>query len=78
MKLAEHLPAYRRQAAEWLAARNMTPEQIMTGREAWGVAHGAGICRHAYDQGRDVFDAHIQTALQAIMPNAVFKDPKRY
>lgn len=42
------------------------------------VAHGAGICREAYDAGREVTDAHIVTALKRIFPNATFVDKYRY
>ena len=51
---------------------------IVSGVDAWTVAGRAGITRHAYDLGRDIHDAHIQTALQVVFPNAVFKDRKVY
>lgn len=51
---------------------------ILQGPDAWTVAHQAGIVRHAYDIGADVTDGHIQTALERVFPNAVFKDKKVY
>lgn len=64
---------------DWLAANypQYTRETIKTGRDAWAVAHRAGLTREAYDD-RDINDAHIQTALESIFPNAVFKDKKVY
>lgn len=56
---------------------DMTTNSVETGRMAWDVAHGCGIVREAYND-RSVVDAHVQTALQKIMPNAVFRDKKRY
>ena len=55
-----------------------TCSSIRTGRDAWFVAHSAGIVREAYAMDRDIHDAHIQTALQKIFPNAVFRDKKVY
>lgn len=60
-----------------LAKRGFTREQVTVGADGWAVARLAGIMDEAY-QDRDVVDAHIQTALEAILPNCVFKDKKRY
>jgi len=80
---AETVNAWRARAAQWLAD-NVSPvaacTDVKTGRDAWTVAHGAGLCREAYDMPREmrIHDGHIQTALQAIFPNAVFRDAKKY
>lgn len=78
MKLAAHLADYRARAESFLQSKGLTLADVTTGRDAWAVAHNAGIASHAYALSRDVFDSHIQTALEAIMPNAVFQDKKRY
>jgi hypothetical protein len=78
MKLASHLDDYTTRADSWLAARGNARADIKTGRDAWTVAHGAGITSHAYDLARDITDAHIQTALERVFPHAVFHDAKRY
>jgi hypothetical protein len=78
MRLASHLSDYTARADSWLAARGYTRADIKTGRDAWAVAHGADITRHAYSLSRDIVDAHIQTALERIFPHAVFSDAKRY
>lgn len=80
-KLEKHRAEYHRMAAGWLRNHlNGTAQlsDVETGIDAWTIAHRSGIVRHAYAQGRDVVDAHIQTMLESIMPNAVFNDPKRY
>lgn len=64
-------------AEDWLSGRDMFRDGILTGAVAWGVAHRAGITAEAYAD-RSVTDGHIQTALEAIFPNAVFKDRKVY
>jgi hypothetical protein len=65
------------EAAAWLEYRGLDLAAIMTGRDAWAVAHAVGITREAYND-RSVTDGHIQTALAQIFPNAVFKDRKIY
>lgn len=69
-------------AQAWLDANangltRLTLAEIMTGIDAWTVAHRSGITQEAYSD-RTVTDAHIQTALERIFPNAQFKDVKRY
>jgi len=60
----------------WLAdTMNLRIEAITLGRDAWTVAHRAGITEEAY-RDRSVLDAHIQTALERIFPNATFGDRK--
>lgn len=60
-------------------------EHIVLGKSAWTLAHRVGILDEAYgNTAKDmpgiegVNDAHIQTALERIFPEAVFNDPKRY
>jgi hypothetical protein len=79
MKLQSHLVDWTRRAEEWLEANapQLTRESVTIGRDAWTVAHRAGIINEAYAD-RNVTDAHIQTALEKIFPNAAFKDKKRY
>lgn len=50
---------------------------VVTGSDAWEVAHRCGITREAYED-RTVVDAHIKTVLAKIFPNAVFKDTYHY
>jgi hypothetical protein len=75
---AEEVKRYRSMAEEWLKNNLGIPrEHILEGRDAWTIAHKCGITFLAY-QNRSVTDAHIQTALEAIFPNAIFKERKRY
>ena len=80
MKINEEtLSKWRAKADGWLMNHgNLIANQITTGLDAWTVAHNAGITLEAYDMSRDITDAHIQTALERIFPNAVFRDKKRY
>lgn len=65
-------------AREWLRANTgLEPMSIRTGIDAWTVAQCCGIIREAYVDPT-VVDAHIQTALEKIFPNAQFRDAKRY
>ena len=66
------------QAKDWLESKlPVTLSDVKTGKDAWTVAHRCGITKEAY-KDRNVVDAHIQTALESIFPNAVFMDKKRY
>lgn len=76
--LIEYTEIYRTMAHDWIKLRGHDLADVTTGSDAWRVAHGAGISSHAYNQSRDVTDAHIKTVLQRIMPNAVFADKYRY
>jgi hypothetical protein len=85
MKLAHVIDDWKERASEWLtdhANKTGHPLAALTdidrGVDAWTVAHRAGLTREAYAMGRDINDAHIQTALEKIFPNAVFMDKKRY
>jgi hypothetical protein len=74
---AQTLEHWEALAASFLASRNLSVEQVQTGRDAWQVAHMAGITREAYAD-RSVTDGHIQTALEKIFPAAKFLDKKVY
>lgn len=54
-----------------LANRKLSRGDIKTGRDAWSAASICGILRDAYSDNA-IKDAHIQTALKRIFPNAVF------
>lgn len=58
-------------------SKGVVRSDVVVGREAWDVAHHLGFTNEAY-KDRTVVDAHIQTALERVFPNVVFKDPKRY
>ena len=74
----ETVEKWRQMASDWLdAATTLGTEHIRKGREAWSVAHQSGICNEAYADP-SIVDAHIQTALEQIFPNAVFLDRKVY
>lgn len=53
----------------------LTPKDVLLGRDAWTIAHRAGITQLAY-KDPSIHDAHIQTALQKIFPNVKFLDKK--
>ena len=77
-KLDYKLPVYTAMIDELLARHDITRDSITEGWQAWKVADMAGVTRDAYEISRDICDAHIQTVLEKILPNAVFKDAKRY
>ena len=79
MRLAKYMESWTGRVDGWLANNipGVTRDKVMTGRDAWTIAHRAGITAEAY-QDRDVLDAHIQTALEHIFPAAQFHDAKRY
>ncbi len=70
--------AWRKRIQDWLSANaDFDSSKVLTGRDAWTIAHITGIVRDAHED-RSVVDAHIQTALEQIFPNAVFKSKKVY
>jgi len=72
------IESWRSRIQDWLLANsNLDTSKILTGRDAWTVAHMSGIVREAHED-RSVVDAHIQTVLEQIFPNAVFKSKKVY
>jgi hypothetical protein len=67
-------------ADAWLAINPfgvIQRDQVLSGANAWRVAHHAGITEEAYADP-SVVDAHIVTALKQIFPNAEFKDTYSY
>ena len=68
---------WREQADTALAEFGLKREDVTNGIDAWAVARKAGIQAEAYSD-RSVVDAHIVTALKAILPNVVFKDTYNY
>ena len=78
MKLAEYLPAYIQWAEAELRKFGLTRKEILTGADAWHVAHKSGIYRHALMTDNRVVDAHVQTVLEQIFPHAKFLDKKVY
>lgn len=80
MKLKSFLAQWTKDADGFCAQHNLTRDDIKTGVDAWAVAHKTGMTKTAYDLPRslNVVDAHIQSVLEVIFPNAVFKDKKRY
>jgi len=51
--------------------------KVVTGYHAWALAHNLNIYREACED-YTVVDAHVQTALETIFPNAIFFDRKVY
>lgn len=74
---ASTIEAWRTKAAAFLKTKGYTIDDVKTGADAWAVANHCDMSREAY-KDHDANDAHIQTALEKIFPNAVFKDKKRY
>lgn len=67
---------------KYLARHGYTFADVVTGVDAWNVLHNSGAYRAIGDEYSSGYaeysDGHLQTALQSIMPNAVFRDAKRY
>jgi hypothetical protein len=63
---------WRRYATEHLARYGRTPEDVTAGVDAWNIAHRIGMVLDMYRTDPDINDAHIQTALRRIFPNATF------
>lgn len=74
---AQTVQRWRGMAADFLSDYGLQCQSILTGRDAWTVAARCGINSEAY-RDRSIVDAHIQTALENIFPNATFKDRKVY
>jgi len=68
--------------AAYLAKHGYTFADVVIGRDAWNVLHQSGAYMSLTQQTPggypDYKDAHLQTALKSIMPNAVFKDKCAY
>ena len=80
MKISnETIAQWTKRVDAWLVDNASPPERhaVVHGRDAWTVAHRAGLIREAYEDPT-ITDGHIQTALERIFPNAVFRDKKVY
>jgi len=64
-------------AKDYLGRYGYEMTDVKIGVEAWDIANHVGILREAY-QDRSVIDAHIQTVLEKMFPQCVFRDKKRY
>lgn len=77
-----HIAIIRDKSAEYLARFSYTLESVEIGADAWTVLHKSGAYRaigDEYPSGYpDYSDGHLQTALEGIFPNVVFRDKKRY
>jgi hypothetical protein len=69
---------FREQAEGFLTLRGYSIDDVKLGSDAWTVAHNVGFASYCYDLGRDIYDAHIVTAMKKVFPNAVFKDRYSY
>ena len=83
MKITDHhLAIIRDMGGAYLAKYGYTFEDVKLGRDAWDVLHQSGaysVIGGDFVGGYpDYKDAHFQTALKTIMPNATFKDTCRY
>jgi hypothetical protein len=76
------LAIIRDMGAAFLADKGYTFNDVTTGRDAWTVLHRSGAYMSLTNKTPggypDYKDAHLQTALAHIMPNAVFNDKKVY
>lgn len=72
-----HLAIIRNMGADYLAKYGYTFADVTIGRDAWDVLHDSGAYRAIGDEFvggyPDYNDAHLQTALKALMPNAAFR-----
>jgi len=76
----EHFATMQSLCEAWLTehAPDWKLSDILTGERAWTIYHKAG-CFDALGGYRSEYnDAHIQTALEKVFPNAQFRDAKRY
>lgn len=78
----KHLDLIASLGADYLARHGYTFTDVKTGIDAWHVLHKSGAYRAIGDDFTggypDYKDAHFQTALARLMPNAIFKDAKVY
>jgi len=74
---ADHLNLIRDMGAAYLAPKGYTLDDVQLGSDAWNVLHYSGAYKALgaeHPSGyADYNDAHLKTALAAVMPNAVFK-----
>jgi hypothetical protein len=74
---ANDLAIIRDKGAAYLAEHGYTFADVVLGRDAWNVLHQSGAYMSLTQQTPggypDYNDVHLQTALKALMPNAVFR-----
>jgi hypothetical protein len=73
----QEIGVWSRRADSFLASKGLKRADVMLGVDAWTVAHKTDVIADAY-KDPSIVDAHVQTALEQIFPNASFKEPKRY
>lgn len=75
---ADHLAIMRERGAAYLAQYGFTFDDVKTGSDAWRVLFESGAYNAIGEQTPGGYppynDAHLRTALRAIMPNAMFGD----
>lgn len=77
---SDTITRWTKMADEWLVKNPfgvIDRDKVLTGANAWKIAHRSGISYEAYED-MSVVDAHIVTALKQIFPNAEFKDTYSY
>jgi hypothetical protein len=76
--LARHflLAEERGRVDTFLRDHGMIYTDVTKGTDAWTVAHHIRLTHRAYALG--YCDGHIQTYLQKLLPNVVFKEKPRY
>jgi hypothetical protein len=77
---SDTIARWTKMADAWLASSPfgaINRDKVLTGVNAWRIAHRSGITEEAYTD-RSVVDAHIVTALKQLFPNAEFKDTYSY
>jgi len=73
MKIPKHMrDTFRDEAEAFLAEHGLALASVVTGADAWTVAHRTGFAMRCYDMSRDIYDSHIQTVLKSVFPNAIF------
>ncbi len=77
MKVSDdHIQIIENLATQYLGKIGVWPSKITDAREAWDIYDYSGAMialKHM-----DYKDAHLQTALERVFPNALFFEAKRY
>lgn len=74
----EHVTIMRELCSKLLIENGYTLEAVTTGTDAWNVYHKAGCFNAIGGYNAPYSDGHLQTALEKIFPNVVFKERKTY
>jgi len=77
MKLANQFDKIKSACHAFCEQRKVPVDEIVTGADAWTVFSRSGVSHEVYAD-RTVTDGHIQTVLEKVFPNAVFKDRRVY